>query len=67
MSDRIDDSELAYHAKVIEDVKRSREAQQQALASEAAFRSWGLHLHDKYGLEPGDRVDESGQIVRSED
>jgi hypothetical protein len=71
-SETITDDELAYHRTVVADMQQAQVAAQeiarlQALAAsaEATFRSWGEHLHRRYGLGPGDGVDEEGRITRT--
>lgn len=63
-TDRISDAEMDYHARIVERVRWAREAQQKIADIDAAFRSWGEHLHVKYELAEGEGVDENGVITR---
>lgn len=66
MSDeRISADEMVYHTKIVERAKWAQQAQAEIKAIEAAFRSWGEHLHAKYDLALGDGVDENGIITRA--
>lgn len=52
--ERLTDDELAYHRRLVSEVK----------SAEAAWRSWSVHLSEKYRLGTGDSISESGEISR---
>lgn len=53
-TERLSPDDLAYHAKVVENL---REAQ-------AVFGSWAQYVAGKYGLGPADTVETDGRIER---
>jgi len=52
--DRISDSDLAYHRIVISQLQ----------AAQSVAQSWSSHLLQRYALDPADRVEPDGTIVR---
>lgn len=55
MDEHLTDDELAFHRKVVADIK----------AAQAAWSSWSQHIAGKYELKDGEGVAEDGTIHRS--
>lgn len=55
MSEHLSDDELAYHRRVLVEVK----------AAQAAWASWSQHIGGKYQLGPKDTVSEDGVVARA--
>jgi len=54
--------DLAYHLRVVGQVKQAREALAQA---SAAYQSWAAYLVQKYAIAGGDTIAEDGAIARA--
>ena len=52
--ERISEDELAYHARLIAEMK----------AAQAAWQSWSAHLSAEYELHEGEGIGEDGTIYR---
>lgn len=62
---QLDPSELAYHTRLADMQRVATQMEQQIATTRAASSVWYGHLAAKYGLAPGDRIDDSGAIVRT--
>jgi hypothetical protein len=59
---RIDPAELEYHRRMVERAKWAKAAAREVVAVDAACSEWAKYLHEKYEIEPGQAVDENGEI-----
>lgn len=62
---QLDPSELAYHIRLADMKRVADQMEKQIAVTQAASSVWYGHLAAKYGLGPGDRIDESGAIIRA--
>lgn len=60
---KIDESDMAYHQRVVERIKQVAQAEQFILSSRGAAESWTGYLRDKYQLGPEANISEDGTIV----
>lgn len=62
-TERLSADEVAYHRRIVTDLKQARERLTHA---NAAYQSWAAFLVDRYGLQGGDAVAEDGTIRRGQ-
>lgn len=55
MEERLSEDEMAFHDKVISDLK----------SAQAAWAAWSSHISMKYRLRPGEGIGEDGTVHRA--